>query len=74
MTKYKNLSKESGIVQYEILEYGIRVEWQGGAVYYYSNTSSGSEHISEMKRLAVKGRGLATYISQHVRDHYEYKE
>jgi len=74
MTKYLNLSQESGVVKYEILIDGIRVQWVGGDIYYYSNASTGEEHISEMKRLAQKGRGLATYISQNVRDKYEYKE
>ena len=74
MIKYKNLSQESGILNYAILTDGIRVQWVGGDIYYYSNDSTGEEHIVEMKRLAEKGRGLATYISQNVRDNYEYKE
>ena len=74
MTKYKNLSGESGVEKYEILSDGIRVQWQGGTIYYYSNASTGEDHIAQMKRLAEKGRGLATYISQNVRDNYEYKE
>ena len=74
MTKYKNLSQESGVSNYEILADGIRVQWVGGDIYYYSNGSTGADHIVEMKRLAQKGRGLATYISQNVRDNYEYKE
>lgn len=74
MTKYQNLSQESGIDKYEILEDGIRVQWVDGDIYYYSTSSTGAEHIAEMKRLAIKGRGLATYISQNVRQNYEYKE
>lgn len=74
MTEYKNLSQESGVLKYEIAADGIRVGWVGGDIYYYSNASTGENHISEMKRLALKGRGLATYISQNVRNNYEYKE
>ena len=74
MKPYKNLSNESGIARYEILANGIRVQWDSGAVYFYSEESTGIEHIAEMKRLAEKGRGLATYINQHVRENYEYKE
>lgn len=74
MTDYKNLSNESGVEKYEILPDGIRVQWVGGDIYYYSNTSTGTEHITQMKSLAEKGRGLATYISQNVRENYEYKE
>ena len=32
------------------------------------------EHIAKMKELAEKGRGLNTYINQHVRKNYETKE
>ena len=74
MTEYKNLSQESGVLKYEITANGIRVGWVGGDIYYYLNASTGEDHISEMKRLAQKGRGLATSISQNVRDNYEYKE
>ena len=74
MTQYLNLSEESGVEKYEILPDGIRVQWVGGDIYYYSNASTGAVHIAEMKRLAQKGRGLATYISQNVRENYEYKE
>ena len=74
MTAYKNLSQESGVLKYEILEDGIRVQWIGGDIYYYSNASTGKEHIAQMKSLALKGRGLATYISQNVKANYESKE
>ena len=74
MKLYKNLSNESGIAKYEILSNGIRVQWDSGAVYFYSGESTGVEHIAEMKRLAELGKGLATYINQHVRENYEYKE
>ena len=74
MKEYKNLSNESGILKYEILTNGIRIQWDSDAVYFYSDTSTGADHIVEMKRLAEKGRGLATYINQHVRANYEYKE
>ena len=73
MKPYKNLSNESGIARYEILANGIRVHWDSDAVYFYSEESTGIEHIAEMKRFAEKGRGLATYINQHVRENYEYK-
>ena len=43
-------------------------------MYFYSGESTGVEHIAEMNRLAELGKGLATYINQHVRENYEYKE
>ena len=74
MTPYKNLSQESGVKAYEILEDGIRVKFVGGEIYYYSNTKPGPKHLEEMKRLAEKGRGLATYISQNIRENFDHKE
>ena len=74
MTEYKNLSGESGILAYEIGDDFIRVQFQDKEVYVYTNESTGQEHIDEMKRLAEKGRGLNTYINQHVRKKYDRKE
>ena len=74
MTKYKNLSEESGVIAYEIFDEGIRVQFISKEIYYYSYDSTGEEHIEKMKELAEKGRGLATYISQHIRKNFEYKE
>ena len=74
MNPYKNLSEESGVKAYEIQEEGIRVQFLSDDVYYYSNDIPGKKHVDEMKRLAKKGRGLATYISQNIRKNFEYKE
>ena len=74
MTKYKNLSGESGISAYESGEDYIRVEFRDQDVYLYTDKSAGAEHIAEMKRLAEEGRGLNTYISQNVKANYEKKE
>ena len=74
MTPYKNLSKESGVLAYEILPEGIRVQFIGKETYYYSYNAPGVEHVAKMKELAEKGRGLATYISQHIRTNFDHKE
>ena len=74
MTPYKNLSEESGVKAYEILDEGIRVQFISDDVYYYSHDIPGKKHVDEMKRLAEKGRGLATYISQNVRQNFASKE
>ena len=49
---------------------GIAVEFTNGAIYVYDLEHPGPEAVSNMKRLARAGRGLSTYISQHVRDDY----
>ena len=74
MTPYKNFSGESGVLAYEILPEGIRVRFIGKDTYYYSYDAPGSEHVEKMKELAEKGRGLATYISQHIRTNFDHKE
>ena len=74
MTPYKNLNKKSGVIAYEILPEGIRVQFIGKAIYYYSYDVPGSAHVEKMKELAEKGMGLATYISQHIREKFDHKE
>ena len=74
MTPYKNLSEESGVLAYEIFSEGIRVQFIGKDIYYYSYDAPGAEHVEKMKELAEKGRGLATYISQHIRENFDHKE
>ena len=72
MERYRNLSGNSGVQAYEILHDAILVHFAGSArVYRYSHASAGRHHVAEMKRLAIAGRGLSTYISRHVHDRYE---
>ena len=74
MTPYKNLSGNSGVTAYEIKEEGISVQFQKDAVYYYSYSAPGKEHVEIMKELAKQGKGLATYISQNIRGNFDSKE
>ena len=74
MERYLNLSGDSGITHYEVGTDFIRVRFQRGTTYRYSHLRPGQHHVDRMKALAVAGRGLGTYISQHVRDQYESKE
>ncbi|KQX02037.1 hypothetical protein ASC94_05585 [Massilia sp. Root418] len=70
MQRYRDLSGHSGVIAYAIKPDAIDVQFAGGAVYTYTVASAGRVHIQQMKRLARSGSGLATYISQHVRDAY----
>lgn len=63
MTTYKNLSKESGILSYELGEDNITITFTDKAVYKYTTSSAGEDIIKEMQRLAVKGIGLNAYIN-----------
>ena len=71
MQRYLNLAGDSGVLAYAITPTSIRVKFSGSdRVYVYSHASAGKAHVEEMKRLAQAGRGLSTYISQHVADDY----
>ncbi|HXT51923.1 MAG TPA: L-threonylcarbamoyladenylate synthase [Thermoanaerobaculia bacterium] len=72
MAIYGNLSGKSGVNAYELGPDFIRVEFKSGAIYLYTYESSGPANVEHMKDLAEKGRGLASFISQHpdVREGY----
>lgn len=74
MRPYANLDGDSGAVAYEVGDSYINVQFRGGATYRYDANSPGAAHVSQMKVLAERGRGLSTYISQHVRNSYARKE
>lgn len=73
MKPYANLSGNSGVVAYEIRRGAIVVQFEDGLKYEYTEASAGAAAVAEMKHLAEAGRGLGTFISQHVRQHYSRK-
>jgi hypothetical protein len=73
MQRYKNVSRESGVVAYEIGRGSITVKFVGGEIYIYTDESAGAENVARMQRLAEDGAGLSTFISQHVHDRYARK-
>ena len=75
MTKYKNLSGDSGVFEYEAGSEYIKIRFSGGRkLYVYDYTAPGRSHVEKMKQLAVEGRGLSTYISQMVKKSYSRTE
>jgi hypothetical protein len=72
MRPYANLSGDSGILAYEPGPTFIRVQFRSGAPYVYTYESVGRENVERMKELAVRGRGLGTFISQHREVRYGY--
>jgi hypothetical protein len=70
MKRYRNLEGHSGVLAYDIRADAIAVKFAGGDVYNYTYARPGRTHVEEMKRLALAGRGLSTYISRHVREDY----
>jgi hypothetical protein len=73
MKYYKNLNQDSGVVAYEIGRKNIKVQFRDGSIYNYTYESAGKEQVEQMKKLAVEGRGLATYINKQVRERYALK-
>lgn len=71
MQRYANPA--SGVRAYECTPSAINVEFADGAVYVYNHAVTGRAQVERMKRLAREGRGLATYISQHVGANYAAK-
>lgn len=70
MQPYANKSGNSGVVAFTIGSDFIVVAFTGGALYTYDYATAGKKHVEAMKTLARDGRGLSTYISQHVHDRY----
>lgn len=73
MIPYGNKSGNSGVKAYSISSNYIDVMFVDGTTYTYTNSSAGNTTIKEMKNLAKAGKGLSTYISQHVKDKYAEK-
>ncbi len=70
--KYLNKSGKSGVKAYEILPSAIRVQFiKSGKWYSYSYTSAGMAHVEQMKKLALSGFGLNSYIQRWVRPMYD---
>lgn len=74
MERYRNIDGDSGVTGYEIGSDYIRVEFSDGSVYLYTYSSAGSHNIEQMKKLAVAGNGLNSFINRNVRKSYERKE
>jgi hypothetical protein len=73
MQRYKNQSGESDVVAYDIGDRSITIQFSGGDRYLYTVESASAANIAEMQRLARAGRGLATFISQVIRQRYAHK-
>jgi hypothetical protein len=73
MQRYGNQSRESGVVAYDIDAGQIIVQFRNGERYLYTEDSAGAANIARMQELARAGRGLSSFISQHVHDRYARK-
>lgn len=73
MRKYANLSGKSGVLSYEIDPDKITIVFDNGKKYLYNYSRPGRLAVEQMKKLAISGRGLNTYINSYVRENY-YKK
>lgn len=73
MKKYGNKSSGSGVTAFEAGRDYIKIRFQEGSIYTYNHKIPGKKYVDKMKRLAHEGKGLSTYISQHVGDKYANK-
>lgn len=73
MTRYQNLNGRSAIEAFEIWDKSIVIKYKRNGKYLYNYEMPGKEHVEEMKRLAIAGRGLSTYITQNVRKSFAKK-
>lgn len=70
--KYKNLNGDSNVFVYEIGENYISVVFNGTKrIYRYSYCKVGLCHVETMKRLAIRGYGLNSYINRYCRKLYD---
>lgn len=70
MTPYKDLGGSSGVTSYELGADYILVEFRGGSLYLYNYNRPGQIDVENMKKLAVAGQGLNTYINKYIRKNY----
>ena len=72
MISYKNLNGNSNVKCYNISENYIDIEFYNTPlVYRYSNVVPGRQALNELKRLAIQGYGLNSYINRYVKKNYE---
>ena len=68
MERYRNLDGNSGVAAFTVGDGFIDVRFIEGGTYRYDSITPGADDVAAMQGLARAGRGLATYINQHVRE------
>ena len=73
MQRYRNRNGSSGVIAFELGEELIDVKFVGGDIYRYSTRRPGARDLAHMKELALRGEGLSTFISRHIRTRFDSK-
>ena len=63
MTRYANISGNSGVTAFEIQSESIWVQFRGGPAYLYPSSCIGEGNLQTMCGLATNGQGLGTFIN-----------
>jgi hypothetical protein len=72
MERYRNIDGDSGVSHYQIEDTSIIVWFSGTArSYTFSYRKAGQTHVEKMKKLAVSGDGLNSYINRNVKKLYD---
>jgi hypothetical protein len=71
--RYRTHKPSVGVRAFALHNTSIDVEFQDGRRYRYDYNRPGAEKVETMKRLAIEGNGLTTFINQHVREAYAYR-
>lgn len=72
MERYRNSGGDSGVSSFEIGTDYITVKFSGSfRSYRYSYRKAGQHHVEIMKRLAISGNGLNSYINRYVKKLYD---
>ena len=67
---YLDLDGNSGIAGFQIGRDAIAIRFKDRGAYLYNYDCPGKWEVETMKQLAPTGKGLTTFINQHVRDRY----
>lgn len=72
MQIYENNGGNSGVVAFSIGNDYIEVQFKGNPkTYKYSYKSAGIDKVECMKKLALDGKGLNSYIMRYAKDDFE---
>ena len=73
MERYSNSSRDSGVRYFEIGPDFIWVKFADNMKYLYTYSSAGEANVETMKRLALRGHGLNSFITKTVKNRYARK-
>jgi len=71
--KYQNLSGNSTVATYKMEKDSVTIGFASHSKYIYSNQSAGMANISQMKVLALAGKGLGTFIETKLKEGFARK-